>query len=245
MRNAFTAVVAATCMLLSSPASALEKRSVRVGDSLADAWTASTTCRINYYNVCTGWLWCWSGFGDDFRFGVVADRCCEGGATGVLMRTTLFICTDAPCSYYGFTGTISVHEVNENDCPIEPPVAIQPYCPDRNNYLFSVVSWPSVPVPNRFAVVVTTAEDAGITSPAEYGTDRPAPGPTGPQACGVCYPANRTTRSYQWGTSSSPLCPGEKFNDGICDAELFWDFDFSCTVSVQETTWGSIKALYR
>src|SRR6185503_2640518 len=157
MRIAFAPVVAAVVVLLHSPAFALEKRSVPFNDNRADAWSAGATCRVSYYNICTGWVWCWGGFDNWDRFGVVADRCCEGNAVAYLLQSSLFLCTASPV-YYGFTGTIAVHSVDANDCPTSPPIAVQPYLPWYvESSSFSVITWGSVPVPNRFAVVVTFA----------------------------------------------------------------------------------------
>ena len=43
-----------------APADALEKRPARAPDR--DAWTESSTVTIGYYNICTGWVWVWSGW---------------------------------------------------------------------------------------------------------------------------------------------------------------------------------------
>jgi len=95
-------------------------------------------------------------------------------------------------------------------------------------------------------MIVTISEDEGIPNPAAFGTDRPAAGPSGPQACGTCYPVNRTIRSFMYGPSLSPICPGSTFNDGVCDANLFWDIDLlEGGFAVEESSWGKIKTLYR
>jgi len=229
--------------LLSSYASALEKYTVRADDSRIDSWSAGATCRVSYYNICTGWVWCWGGFPDKSRFGMVVDQCCPKGSTASILSTSFFLCDEAHVGY-GFTGTIAVHAVDANNCPIGAPIAVQNYCPIWTGPTpFSVVSWGGVEVPQTFAIVVTTAL---WYNPATYGSDRPAAGPTGPQACGVCYPANRATRSFNYGTVSNPLCPGSTFNDSVCDANLFWDIDLVCgTVSVDPASWGQIKGLYR
>jgi hypothetical protein len=52
-------------------------------------------------------------------------------------------------------------------------------------------------------------------------------------------------RSFYYGNPTTLLCPGSRFNDGICDAELLWDVSFACLIPVEESSWGSIKALYR
>jgi hypothetical protein len=108
MRNAFAPVVAVACVLLSCSAFALEKRSVPVGDAQVDAWTAGTTCRVNYYNICTGWVWCWGGFGDEFRIGVVSESCCGPDELAALCQSMHFLCSPANAGY-GFTGSIAFY----------------------------------------------------------------------------------------------------------------------------------------
>jgi|RhiMethySRZTD1v2_1073278.scaffolds.fasta_scaffold00452_19 hypothetical protein len=245
MRKFFvTTFVLAAMLCLATSSMALEKRAHSFDDNRSDDWNAGATCRVNYYNICTGWVWCWSGFGDNFRLGLVVNSCCGAGESAALLQSQHFLCSPAPPSY-GFTGTIAVHSVDANDCPVGAPIASQPYLPNYIVFPFSVVNWGGVPVPNKFAIVVTTAEDLGISSPAQFGTDHPAAGPTGPVSCGTCFPSNRPNHSFGYGTAASPVCPGSTFNDGICNAQLFWDIDLVCAVSVEESSWGSIKGLYR
>ena len=47
------------------------------------------------------------------------------------------------------------------------------------------------------------------------------------------------------GTTSSPLCPGSGFNDGVCDSQFLWDVSMHCVTSVESSSWGAIKGLYR
>ncbi|HET9886612.1 MAG TPA: hypothetical protein VFR10_03800, partial [bacterium] len=87
-------------------------------------------------------------------------------------------------------------------------------------------------------------------NPMSFGTDHPAAGPTGPNGCGSCYPADRVGHSFLYQDAGNSLCPASAFNDGVCDAELFWDTDtiglnLDGTVSVEGKSWGQIKNLYR
>jgi hypothetical protein len=108
------------------------------------------------------------------------------------------------------------------------------------------VNWGGVLVPDPFLVVITTSNPSIFNiEPEIYGSDHPAAGPTGPQACGVCYPAMRETRSFEFGTVADPLCPGEPYFDGVCNAELIWSFSFACAVHTDDSSWGKIKTLYR
>jgi hypothetical protein len=162
----------------------------------------------------------------------------------VLLQSTHFVCTSAP-SGYGFTGTIAVHNVDANKCPTGAPIASQPYLPSYATFPFQTVNWGFVYVPNQFAVVARFSASKGFPNPAALGTDHPAAGPTGPAACGTCYPSNRPIHTFGYGNVANPLCPGTVFTDGFCNAELLWDFDLITYLSVDPSSWGSIKALYR
>jgi hypothetical protein len=241
-------------LLLPANAYALEKRAVAFDGDPANDWNARSTVRCSYYNICTGWVWCWSGFGDGGRIGQVFDNC--HGASLNLLASTHFTCVGAPPGY-GFTGTIAVHTVDANECPTEIPLCSQPFLPGGlNGSQIQYVPWGIFPFPyTKFAIVVTMKNGIdGLENPTQIGTDHPANGPTGPAACGVCYPANRETHSYSYGTIDSPLCPGSMFNDGVCSAELFWEAHIAGEnqqgvgvddISIQSSTWGAIKSLYR
>jgi hypothetical protein len=222
--------------LLCFPASifALERHVAVLGpDAEHDSWSQSTTATIRYYNYCTGWVWHWV-LGSGGRHGTVFDASPSAtlGASWALIGNGPGDCA------YGFVGTISVHAVDAQDCPVLPPLASQPLCiPSSTTWRAS--TWGGLPVPDRFAVVVQTPYGGDLVS------DHPGAGPTGPAACGLCFPATRTSHSYFWGSESSPICPGLRFEDGACDAELLIDVSVKAPVSVQSGSWGSIKALYR
>jgi len=245
MRKFFvTTFVLAAMLCIATSSMALEKRASSFSGDRSDDWNAGATCRVSYYNICTGWVWCWSGFGEGGRLGLVVDCCCGPGEQSALLQSTHFLCSPAP-SGYGFTGTIAVHNVDANDCPVGAAISSQPFLPSVAP--FQTVAWGTVSVPCQFAIVVTMNDgEGGVANPALIGTDHPAAGPTGPVACGTCYLPTRPNHSFAYGTVATPACPGSSFNDGICDAQLFWDIDLVCGgVSVDESSWGSIKGLYR
>jgi hypothetical protein len=70
-------------------------------------------------------------------------------------------------------------------------------------------------------------------------------GPTGPDACGICFPSPRESHSYLWRDASGFYCPGVTFREQDCEVELLWDLSLNCTVDVESSTWGSLKTLYR
>ena len=237
--------------LPSESALGLEKRPMHFEGSAPDEWSTRDTCRIpSYYNICTGWVWCWSGFQDGDKMGVVFDSCLIPGISSSLLQSIHFICTSAPPGY-GFTGTISTFAVDTNNCPMGSPISSLPFLPHSSPYPFQVVPWGGSGVPDRFAIVIEMSDEYGLSNPAQLATDRPAAGPTGPDACGTCYPLDRPNHSFLYGNTESPLCPGTPFNDGVCDAQLFWEADVfgeniqpSATPVTRFSSWGAIKALF-
>jgi hypothetical protein len=239
MRKFFlTAFVLAASLAFATSGLALEKTASRVTDDTRPGdWNAGTTCSVRYYNTCTGWVWIWSGFGPSDRFGVCFDNCCAPNG-GILTASWTYVWTAAPPGY-GFTGTIAVSNADANCCPAGT-LDSQTYLPISgwNSYL-----WNSS-VGARFVVSVTHGPASG--SPTAYPSDHPLAGPTGPAACGSCFPDTRVEHSFFYGTAGSPLCPGSTLNDGsLCGAEWLWDAEVACIVSVEESSFGQIKNLYR
>jgi hypothetical protein len=224
--------------MIVSGASALEKTVVRVGDwERPGEWGAATTCEIAYYNYCTGWIWVWGGWAGTDVVGVCYGTCCSVRTESSLQTTWELIYTRSPPGW-SFTGTIDIWRPDENRCPASL-VASQPF------YFYSGWnghSW-GIPVPSEFVVTVTFGPQSFTRS--RLASDRPAAGPTGPPACGICYQLNRLTHSYYYGTSAALLCPGETWNDGACDVEWIWDVAMSCEISVETSSWARMKALYR
>ena len=229
----------AALFFFNDPSFALEKIAVRTDDDWETDWRSGSSCLINYFNICNGWSWCWSGFSTDERIGLIVDSCCENST---LLETALYVCSTAG-PIYSTSGTISAHQVDAADCLVEPPFASQPFFPVIPGYL--VNAWQGVPIPGRFAIVVKAP--ATWTSTPSFGTDRPAsPG----MPCGTCYPVDRPIRSFFFGTPSVPQCPGEPFGTGPCYAELMCHVLVSCPTAVsspgdiEHSTWGAIKSLY-
>jgi hypothetical protein len=230
----------ALIVLISSPSAALEKTAVRASDrSQADSWTSGMTCTLVYYNTCTGWIWVWRDWEPYDVFGVAFE---DAGSPSNVIESSSFYAWSAAPSGWGFTGTIGVYEADESQCPTGPPIDSQVWHPITG---WSTHLW-SAAVGTEWVVAVTLGS---LTDGFAFHTDHPAMGPTGPQACGHCYPSPRPNHSFRWGTPSSPLCPGSPFFDGVCDAQLWFRCSYvgeNCgPVPVEDASWTTIKALYR
>ncbi len=240
MWKRLTVVVVVGLALAASSVGALEKTAMRVTDVEQGDWASPTTCALTYYNYCTGWIWVWGGWQPNDVIGVRfhADNCGFPGEQQYLCTTSELIYTAAPLGY-GFTGTIDVWTTDANSCLVGR-VAGQPFYFQSG---WNVHAWGGMVIPRAFVVTVTFGPGPGI--PSRMASDHPAVGPTGPQACGYCYALPRTCRSYYYGTATSPYCPGVSLSDDVCCVEWIWESALVNPNSLQPSSWGNIKALYR
>ncbi len=226
------------CLLavaLHSDGHALERAERSLDRPGPDNWLQGGNCIVSYYNTCTSWIWIWSDFEPTDRLGVVFT--CGSGAG--LDRTNMYVWSGSP-SGYGLTGTLSVHDVDGNGCP-DGLLGSTPWLPVSGS---NVVSW-YVGTSGSVALIYEFPGQAE-TFPTVFASDHPAPGPTGPVACGTCYPSNRAGHSFYFGTASSPLCPASPLFDGFCAVEFYgWSAVFSVPTSTENSTWSHVKALYR
>lgn len=235
MRKCFVAAFVLV-MLVASASFALEKTAVRATDvERLDNWSAATTCTVAYYNTCTGWIWVWGGWSPNDMVGVCYNTCCDAGDASAVSTTWELVYTAAPAGY-GFTGVIELLPA----CGPAVPIAGAPF------YFYS--GWNGhawgMAVPDPFMVRVTAGP--GPALPSRFASDHPAAGPTGPQACGYCYPSPRTCHSYYLGTATSPYAAGVSLTDGICCIEWYWDVAMTCDpIAVEDASWANIKALYK
>jgi hypothetical protein len=242
-------VLAPTCMLLvvgAVPADSLERLSPLPAEG--EAWRSGSSVTVVYYNYCTGWLFLF-GVNRGDEFGVVFDSPHEDA---VLAGTDLLQYRWATYGY-PYSASLAVYAVDDDGCPVGAPLASQPYQavwdPDDPTFFVSY-EW-NVAVPPRFVVTAKFEDwpDVGgdeIIGPPHVLWDHPE-GPTGPPACGFCYPAPRPTHSFIFydGSTSTPYCPGMPVEYNACTAEFVLHARFRRPVSVESASWGGVKALYR
>ena len=209
-------------------------------------WQLGAVCEIQYFNVCNGWTWVWSGWPDGDRTSVAFETC---GTACQVEETSMFVWLGCPPGY-GHTGVVELYAVDGDLCPVGMPLASQPYLPlgVGGGQGWDTVVWGGVTVPTDFAVVFTHANGHWYFD-YELSSDHPAPGPIGPPACGTCYPSTRTTRTFEIGPVGNPDCPGTPYDDFVCNAEFMWIATVSCPThaadQMEDRSWGRVKDLYR
>jgi hypothetical protein len=232
--------IAAACLTFAGTARALERTSARADLLPQEPWSTGQSCTVRYYNICTGWVWVWAEWDHGEQVGTAFTGCCRSATLELTSHLTF---SGLPAGW-GYTGTIEVYEADAEDCPTGPALARQAWQPPVSTG-WQTLSW-HVPVPEAFVVLVTWgAGGAPWTNSTGLASEHPAAGPTGPQACGTCFPSSRQVRSYGYGLQGSPLCPGVPFRDAVCEVEFLCDASLACPVHVTEGSWGKIKSLYR
>jgi hypothetical protein len=245
-------LIAVLGISIAVPAGALEKQArpdSGIDRDGAAQWSMGCTSTIRYFNLCTGWIWTWSGWQPEDRASVYfqTESCVD---LHVLEESWHFAQTGAPAGY-GYTGTMKLQAVDSIRCP-SVTLATRPFLPAPG---WNRVVWQEFPPSGSLGYLVTWTNGPVPGSPVVWLTDHPSAGPTGPPACGTCYPVQRGTRSYRFGPAASPFCPGIVFEDDGCNAELVWEITGLFTkwvgppVSVdphlEASSWGAIKNLYR
>jgi len=236
---AAAAVLAGLAAVAAPPASALEKHPARWSEPLGEpAWNAaSSTCAVSYYNTCNGWVWVWDNFFHGERIGTVFESCCASDRDSGLDASWLFVEQAAGPAGWGYTGTVSVYAVDDDDCPIGSPLAEAAWLPEPG---WNRLAWDGISIPERFAVVATFSDEFGFGSAVAVPSD-------GPLSCGICFPSTRQPHSFLWGTATTPLCPGSALDDQVCFVEWLARVDVECrqSSSVDDASWGRVKGLYR
>ncbi len=198
---------------------------------------AAETVEIAYYNTCTGWVWVWSGVPPDATYGVFYDDPSTGEDR--ILRTHMFFRTGAP-SGYGYTCLAQVLSHFEPGCP-EGSLGYRFFLPQPG---WNTITWNGdvgIAVDDCWVLVdhsKTPGDPTEIVTENGYDDG----------ACGTCYLPSRPRHSFQFGAEPEIVCPGGPWADQtLCDLELIWrsDFRIDPLVSVETTSWGRVKDLYR
>ncbi len=228
-----------------APSLALERTPIRADDlESSEAWAAGATCTVSYYNICTGWYWVWRIevlASDGYSVGCVFEPPC-GDGTATLEATNLFALEGFPPSYWRpVDGTIAIHEADEHGCPTTLLSEI-PFTPNDGD---NITLW-NLPVSGPIVLSFRRPDEGFFGLFYRWASDHPAAGPTGPQACGYCFPIDRVSHSYYHPTNDPTPCPVTPLFDGTCNAEWYgWAAAFSTPVRVETTHWSRIKGMYR
>jgi hypothetical protein len=228
----------ALTILLAGPATGLERREISVPAEEPPFARSTSVVRLSYFNVCTGAGWAWRGAPPMATYGVHFEDATP--YDDVVLKTHLLYAAGAP-SGYGFTGVAWLMSGFDPTCPGQALRTVL-FTPRQG---WNTLEWngeTGVPVEDFWVLV---RHGPGFGNPAEIVTERGAGADGG---CGVCYQPSRPVHSFQLGALPYIVCPGAPwFDQSPCFLELAWSSDIRTgdPVSIESTSWGRLKSLYR
>ena len=201
---------------------------------------ATGYCSISYYNLCSGWLWIFSGWAYGDMAGVVFDL---PGDCGKLPGES---CTNTHFWWYwrytlptrGYAVSYDLYEVDTEMCLTTSVGSIAYHAPiERWNYYDGL----GTVTGDKAAIVATWIGGTLPYLPTEHNTENAA----APIACPGFVPD--IGRSYRWGNEyTSVYCPPYHIaHDNYVDIIMDAGFDCETPTSTEETSWGGIKDLFR
>jgi hypothetical protein len=231
---------------LSARADIPNRPSVPVKEAVSphDRGAASGTCSIVYYNLCSGWLWVWSGWEPGDEVGVVFDLPADCGAlpNEVCTNTEFWWYWRYTSPGWGYTITFNLYRVDEDGCKVGASLAtIAGYDPSGAHYPGPLVFPEVVDLTGRVAIAATW--DKG-TLP-HLATDNNAKNLAAPVLCPGYSPS--PVHSFFYGGPSAPYCPPLDFQDSHGPVQILMDASFECHpgTGTAESSWSAVKTLFR
>lgn len=203
---------------------------------------ARAFCSIIYYNVCSYWIWTWSGWSPDDIAGIVFDLPEDCGWTpgsGSTQNTHFWwYWRYTNPGYLGNFITYELYEVDDYGClGVSPTGALQGTDPlERWNYFPGLGT-----VETDRAALVARWETGTIP---RLVTDNNYKNLNSPVAC-PDYEVG-PAHTFFFGTSQTTYCPPLEFADSWgpidCLMEAGWD---NPTIRTESASWSSIKKFFR
>ena len=200
---------------------------------------ATGACSIIYYNLCSGWLWLFSGFVPGDMAGVVFDlpTDCNKVVGEDCANTGFWWYWRYTLPDYGYSLSYDLYEVDANMCLTTSVGSLAAQDPvERWNYYAGLGS-----TIGDFAAIVATWD--GGTLPY-LGTEHNTNNAGSPVAC----PGFVLTvgHGYIWGNVGSVYCPPYHIaHDGYVDVLMDAGFECPTPSSTEDASWGGIKNLFR
>ncbi|MBM3319651.1 MAG: hypothetical protein FJY73_03130 [Candidatus Eisenbacteria bacterium] len=246
MRRVLSVQVLLFVLALSASADIPNRTRVPVleGISLHDRGAASGTCSIVYYNLCSRWLWVWSGWEPGDEVGVVFDLPADCGAlpNEVCTNTEFWWYWRYTTPGWGYTITFNLYRVDEEGCKVGASLATIPrYDPSGTHY----------PGPLVFPEVVNLTGRVAITAMWDKGTlpylatDNNAKNLAAPLLCPGYSPS--PAHSFSCGGMGAPYCPPLPFEDAHGPVQILMEASFECrpVIGTAESSWSAVKTLFR
>jgi hypothetical protein len=194
-------------------------------------------CSLAYYDICSGWIWVWSGGGSVEENGVVFDLATDCGRTpgATCANTGFWWYWRYTAPGYGWTVTYRLYELDSSYCKTGAAVGVlanrDPV--ERWNHLEGLGA-----TPGDFACIAGAIDNGTLPYLVTDNGVR--------NEAASCNPEPAEAHSVWYEGPGSGYCPQFPFYDESGPVNILMDADFSCSpTGTEETTWSSLKLLFR
>ncbi len=217
----------------------LTRRSSFEGALLQHQAATAGNCTIIQYDICSGFVWTWSGLQPGDEIGVTFDlpALCSKSAGGSCTNNDVWWYWRNAVPGRGFTLTYEMYAADSAGC--------------KTGALLGSVGQDPVEGWNHAATLGTTTADMVVILARFNGTfpyaisDNNVRNANGGAGCSGAGPGAGT--SYRYKKQSTPYCPPIRFSDDLGYVDLLVKAAFTCEgpADNEEASWGGIKALFR
>jgi len=201
---------------------------------------ATGFCSIVYYNLCSGWLWVWSGWAPGDEAGVCFDLPTDCGKLPgeTCANTGFWWYWRYTAPGYGFTVSYDLYDLDASCCKVANVGGLANQDP--------VERW------NYYAGLGTvTTDNAGLVATFDVGTlpylgtDNNPKNFGAPVACPGYAPDGM--HSFYFGGPATQYCPPLYLADGLGNVQILMDAGFDCQggTATEDASWSGVKSLFR
>ncbi|RPJ43891.1 MAG: hypothetical protein EHM19_07805 [Candidatus Latescibacterota bacterium] len=199
-------------------------------------------CSIIYYNLCSGWLWTYSGFAAGDEVGVSFDMPADCGMYPgeIVTNYSFWWYWRYTAPGWGYTITYRMYDLDAQLCKVGSPIyVIAGQDPtERWNY------YPGFGMCWEPQVAITATYDKGGLP--RFATDNNDASYSAPNGCPgfVIGPIH----SHYWGGLATQYCPPQYFADNYGAVDCLMDALFDTYLwdsTKQPSSWTAVKSLFR
>ncbi len=197
-------------------------------------------CSIIYYNLCSGWIWLYSGFAAGDEVGVIFDLVGDCGKLpgAIICNTQGFWYWRFTSPKRGFTVSYNLFEADSIGCKVGASLgSLANSDPvERWNLL------PGLGCVSGNMAVISATFDAG-TLPYLGTDDNESNAAGGPNCLGIG--AGTGNSVYYGRPSRTQYCPPLYFSDGIGPVDFMMDASWYSITATEDASWGDVKSLFK
>ncbi|MBM3320743.1 MAG: hypothetical protein FJY73_08730 [Candidatus Eisenbacteria bacterium] len=200
---------------------------------------ATGACSIVYYNLCSRWLWVWSGWSPGDEIGVVFDLPLDCGKLPgeECLNTGFWWYWRYTTPGWGYTVHYDVYDIDAAYCKIGGSLGTSASQDPVERWNFHPAL--GTAITSDLGGILATWDKGGLPY---AGTDNNYKNAAAPGLCPGYAPG--PIRSFIW--LPAAVCPTYYFGDGMGPVQLLMDAGFDCQpTATEDASWTGVKSLFR